>query len=357
MSEKTDVSTTPLPGFNPHNVRGVELPLADDARAYVVPDRGLDVLEVRVQGESAMWANPAGHLRRPIGDLAHVEGFFTAGLENTGPPVMGLPLHGTYAWRPAAEVRQTTAPGGQAAVEGVVAAVDMVRGPYLQVHRQVRAVGARRAFLIEDTVTATVESEFMLLYHPNFPATEGAKLEMQAEVVAARDAISDYEIEGYATLRRVGEGRAVLPPAETAPAIVEENFERCYAIKPVRDADGGVTAMLTAADNASAVYVRYGAAGFDAAQRIFYYWKNPRGGVAGLEFGNCPLGRDYARQHNLLSRLAGGEQRRYQVEVGFLRSADEVDQFRTQHRLDRATPELRSSPAASGVPLADLYRS
>lgn len=356
MPEKTDLPMALLPGFNPHGLEGVELRLADDALAYVVPERGLDVLEVRVQGESAMWANPAGHLRQPIGDLAHVEAFFTAGLENTGPPVMGLPLHGTYAWRPAGEVKCTQTPEGQPYVEGTISAVDMVRGPYLNVHRRVRAVGARRAFVVEDTLSATVESEFMLLYHPNFPVAEGTQLEMQAEIVAARDAISDNEIEGYATFRRVDQGRAVLPPSESGAAAIEENFERCYAIKPVRDADGGVTAMLTAADNESAIYVRYGASGFDAVQGILYFWKNPRGGVAGLELGNCPLGRDHARERGLVSRLAGGEQRRYQVEVGFLRSAEEVDAFRSRHQLNAGTPQLRQSPAKSGVDLADLYR-
>ena len=50
-----------LEGFNPDGVRGVVLRPADDTEVYVVPDRALEVLDVLVGGEPAMWRNPAGH--------------------------------------------------------------------------------------------------------------------------------------------------------------------------------------------------------------------------------------------------------------------------------------------------------
>ena len=59
----------------------------------------MDILEARIDNEPVLWSHPSGHLQYPCADLDHIEGFFTAGIENTGPPAMGLPLHGSFGWR------------------------------------------------------------------------------------------------------------------------------------------------------------------------------------------------------------------------------------------------------------------
>ncbi|MDC0937286.1 DUF4432 family protein [Pirellulales bacterium] len=347
---------TPLPGFNPHRLAGFPLPLGDNAVAYVVPDRGLDVLDVRIGDEAVMYVNPAGHLARPISDLDHIEGFFTAGLENTGPPAMGLPLHGTFGWRPAGDLTFENDAAGQPSIRGIIHAVDMVRGPYIKVERTVTPLAHGIGFRVEDALTASVDSEFMLLYHPNFPIDNGTQFVANAEVVAARDQISDLEIEDYARFQRVGKGEALLPPADSRERAISENFEQAYVIQLTPEADGSVWAMLVAADGETAAYIRCHGDGFDPAQRPLCLWKNPRAAVAGLERGNTFCGREYAKEQDIISRLGAGEQRRYVVEVGFLRTASEVEEYRRAHASENSTPELRKSPGASGRALAELYR-
>ncbi len=340
-----------LPGINPQNVKGYVLRPTDDTEFYVVPTRGLDILSARLAGHPVLWEHPSGHRDRPCGDLDPIEGFFTAGIENTGPPVMGLPLHGSFGWRwaDAMEFIETETEVG---VRGVIHATDMVRGPYIDVTRTVTATRGRRGFRLEDIFAATVDSDFMLLYHPNFPVSEEARLLVNAVAVKSRDAISDRGLDSFDQFSGVHQGKAVLPPSEDAAGANAENFEQAYVMQLEPDSEGFVTAMLVSGDNQSAVTIRYGGNGFDDCQQCFVLWKNPRGGVCGMERGNTFCGRRWAKENDLVSHLQVGKNRTYVVEVDFLTSSSEIEQAILQHQLGHLTPEL----LASDSNLAEFYR-
>ena len=328
---------TELPGFNPHGVRGFALPSTDDVTVHACPTRGLDVLDVRRGDTPLMWTHPAGHFGRPIGDLDHIEGFFTAGVENVGPPSMGLPLHGTFGWRCADELQSGEDDDGPY-VAGVLRCTDMVRGPYLDVHRRVTALRDRPGFRVEDQLRATVASEFMWLYHPNFRVADGTRLVANPRTITARDEIADRGIERWADFDDVGIGHAALPP----DASREQNFERCYVVDLRPDDDGGVTSMLVAADGGSGACVRY-RGDFDNAQSKIHLWKNNRGGVCGMERGQTFKGRQWATENGLMSVVTPGSPRRYTVEVTFPSTAEAVADIVDRYDLGTTTPELRDS--------------
>ena len=340
-----------LPGINPQNVEGFVLRPVDDTQFYVVPSRGMDILEARINHQPVLWSHPSGHLKQPCGDLDHIEGFFTAGIENTGPPAMGLPVHGSFAWRWADSLEWIDTKES-VGVRGTIHATDMVRGPYVDVTRTVSAHRGRRGFRVEDVFTANVDSDFMLLYHPNFPVREGDTFTANALAVKSRDPISDLGLGSFSSFMAVGQGQAVLPPSREAPEVVNENFEQAYVILLKPDPDGFITAMLVAGDNQSATVIRYGGDGFDSCQQSFVLWKNPRGSVCGMERGNTFCGREWAKDNNLVSRISCGQTRTYIIEVDFLIDEQAIDAAIARYDIGGCSPELISSDTS----LADFYR-
>jgi hypothetical protein len=347
-----------LKGFNPDGVEGVVLRPTADMEVYVVPDRGLEVLDVLVAGRPVMYRNLAGHLgrcsyqRAGLGPLAHIEGAFTAGPDNVGGGTDACPLHGTFSVTPAADV-QRTASGG---VRGSMNCSKLVVGPNIIVERTVEPVEGRRAFRIIDEISATVTSDYMWLYHPNFPVATGTRFVSSETVVVPRpgDAISGLGAENYRLFERVGEGRIHFPRTDGDPAaIAEENFEKCYVMQVKPDAAGLVRAALVAPDGTSAAYVKYAIGNFAKLQQAFQFWKNPRDGVSGLEFGSTFLGWAYAAKHGMLGCVKKGETHRYECEIGFLTTRAKVEAF-TKEIPAVGPAEIRRLDTAG---LAEVYRT
>ena len=237
-------------------------------------------------------------------------------------------------------------------MRGVIHATDMVRGPYIDVTRTVTALRGRRAFRIEDVFSANVDSEFMLLYHPNFPVREGTRLVTHAIQVKSRDLISDAGLDSFATFSSVGKGKAVLPPSNEPSGMEDENFEQAYVMHLQPDLQGFVTAMLISQDNQSAVMIRYGGDGFDDHQKSFVLWKNPRSGMCGMERGNTFCGRQWAAENQLVSQIRVGEDRTYQIDVEFFTNKSSIEEAIQEHQIDFTSPELINSDSS----LADFYR-
>ncbi|NIA21175.1 MAG: DUF4432 family protein [Anaerolineaceae bacterium] len=320
-----------LKGFNPDRVEGAVLRPTDDMEVYVVPERGLEVLDVLIGGRPVMYRNPAGHRSRlsynaaGLGPVKSIEGFFTAGLENAGPPEAPLPLHGTFSQTPARRWSRTETGG----LRGEIDCRRMVTGPGIIVERTVEPVPGRRAFRVMDDLRGAIAGDYMWLYHPNFPIVEGTRLASSELLVAPRpDGIAEVDMARYRTFERVGEGSARWPPAaESAAAVREENFEKCYIMAVEPDASGEVRAALVAPDGESAAYVQYNVAHFHANQRAFQFWKNPRDGVSGLEVGSTFFGWTYAARHGLLCHVGKDNVHHSEIEVGFLVTKQEVDAF------------------------------
>jgi hypothetical protein len=344
-----------LKGFNPDGVRGLVVRPTRDCAVYVVPERGLEVLDVLIDGEPALWRNPAGHRARlswqgaGLGPLVCIEAGFTGGLENAGAPNGLLPLHGTFSVTPALDWRRTRSGG----VSGAVDCRRLVVGPNIVVERSVEPVKGRRAFRYIDRLTALVASDYMWLYHPNFPVEEGTTfVSSETQVVPRPDGIAEKGLKSYRDFENVGAGCARFPPGTGGAAVEAENFEKCFIMRLQPDAAGQVRAMLLAPEGDSAAYVTYNVNSLPTEQRAFQLWKNPRDGVSGLEVGSTFMGWSYAAEHGLLSHLRTNETRTYEIEIGFLRGRREVEAFGAAMP-KVAAAELKTLDAAA---LAKVYR-
>lgn len=319
-----------LKGFNPDEVRGLVIRPTDDMEVYAVPERGLEVLDVLIDGRPVMYRNPAGHRSwrswrgSGLNPLVHIEAAFTAGLENAGAPEGILPLHGTFSVTPARQWRKTPAGG----VTGTIDCRRMVIGPSIVVERTIEPVPGKRAFRIIDDLHSEVGSDYMWLYHPNFPVGEGTEFVCSERLVVPRDdGIAKWGLRAYRTFCCVGRGHTRFPPSTDAEGVERENFEQCFIMSVEPDAEGLVRAMLRAADRQSAAYIAYNVNHFQPSQRAFQLWKNPRDAVSGLEVGNTFLGWSYAAEHDLLCHLQRGQRHHYELEIGFLTTAEEVAAF------------------------------
>ena len=188
----------------------------------------------------------------------------------------------------------------------------MVYGEHLQLRRRIEADLGGRQVRIHDIVENVGHTpvSHMLLYHCNagFPLVDdGSRL-----LIPARATTTDYgvPIEGYRTLG---------PPVARAR-------EACFEHDLIPEPDGRVPAAI--------VNDRLGlglAQVFDHAQLPFLtVWRmlgEDHYGVALEPSTNRDAGRWDARERGELKMLEPGELRRYDLELGVLRGAEEIAAF------------------------------
>jgi hypothetical protein len=349
-----DVSLVKLDGLRQgKKVKAVKLTGYDSLEVFSVPSRGGDILDVKVSGESAMMINSRGHINGNEIDtfglqlVNWVEGFTTCGPDNVGGPTAAYSGHGTFSHSPLLIEKAT-----ETEVTGVVSCVNLVLGPYIDVRRTVSVSQEERSYTVTDELMPgriegnrpyEGENDYMWLYHPNFPIQDGDRLFCNARCACARDLLCNCDIDQFATMSQVGKGKAVFPPTQPEGdnfgAVREENFERCYVMDMEPDAEGNVYAAMISADDSKGSYIRYNVNQFKKPM-AFQFWRNPRGGTVGLEVGTTFMGRDYAMEHGLMGVLKAGETHTYEVEVGFLRGADEVKEFVEEQKIGVASPQL-----------------
>lgn len=342
-----------LKGFNPDEVRGFVVRPVDDTEIYVVPDRGLEVLDVLIGGKPVMYRNPAGHRgwrswrAAGLNPMQHIEASFTGGLENAGAPEGHLPLHGTFSVTPARQWRKTPSGG----ITGTIDCRRLVVGPSIVVERTVEPVPGKRAFRIIDDLHTEVGSDYMWLYHPNFPVDEGTEFVSSERLVVPRDdGIAQWGLRAYRTYCSVGRGYTRLPPSTDSDGVERENFEQCFIMTMQPDAEGMVRVMLRDPDRRSGAYIAYQASQFQPSQQAFQLWKNPRDAVSGLEIGSTFLGWTYAAQNDLLCHLERGQPHHYELEIGFLVGEDEVAAFAAKMpKVPEPTLKVMDKSALAGL--------
>ena len=138
---------------------------------------------------------------------------------------------GTFSVTPAQDCKRTAFGG----VTGTIDCRRMVVGPSIVVQRTIEPVAGKRAFRIVDDLSCEVGSDYMWLYHPNFPVAEGTEFVSSETLVVPRaDDIAKWGLKDYRTYRGVGTGHARWPPATDEAGVAEENFEQCFVMKITR---------------------------------------------------------------------------------------------------------------------------
>lgn len=291
----------------------------------VLVDRCMDVGRCSLDGRSLAWESPTGWVSpdrcEPQGNgwlRSFGAGLMTTcGLEHVGDAVDGFGLHGRAASIPARLVGYGTladADGGLTLwAEGEIVQAEAL-GERLVLRRRIEARVGERRLTISDRVVnegfAAVET--MFLYHVNagFPLLdEGAELLVPARSVRAM--LDHHGTDGYSTMRA---------PRAGFEAEVYEHADNAA------EADGRVPVALVNRARGYGLYELYRRDQFP----YHWTWRNLAEGsyVLGIEPSTATAaGRAAARANGDMVVLEPGEGRDYELELGALAGAAEIDAF------------------------------
>ncbi len=266
----------------------------------ILPDRGLDILNVWFAGVPLAWISKTGE----AAPLTELSGFAwssafggglltTCGLRNVGMPSEGHGLHGTYSHLPASEIESVIGDDGSVTLRAEI--LDPARPGPLVVTRTITSA-ANRAHLTITDETVNLGSEPVdspLLYHLNFgyPLWSGAaELEIDALETTARDSESERSLESW-----------------SRPAALEAGPERVleHTVQP-KDGWGGATILNHEMGISVAIGWRMAELG------RLHQWIDPNPGMAvlGIEPANCSTsGRAHDRGEGRLPSMVPGETR------------------------------------------------
>ncbi|MER3395076.1 MAG: aldose 1-epimerase family protein, partial [Microcella pacifica] len=277
----------------------------------VLPDRALDLGQLRVAGMPVAWISPTGFPRLVAAGVdaqswlrAFGGGLLTTcGLLNVGPAShdgeQSHPMHGRISSLPA-EVTRTEVVDEEIVIEGIVREA-AVFGENLELHRRITSrVGGRTVRVADRLVNrGSRPVEPMVLYHLNFGwplVDEGTELRSPATEVRPRDDDAAVGATSWATFPA---------PQDRYP---EQVFQHLLPADQTIDVEVVSPRGLT-------VGVR-----FDSAQLPgLFQWRVAEPGhyVLGVEPSLVPtiLGRTAAREQNLLVPLEPGGHLNLGVEV------------------------------------------
>ncbi|WP_150959138.1 aldose 1-epimerase family protein [Microbacterium testaceum] len=182
--------------------------IAGDLDIELLPDRGLDLGQVRHRGVPLAWVSPTGWSRPGVAGFGASFGgglVTTCGLLSFGPPSVDAegehPQHGRYSGLSASVTRAEVQADAVVVEASVVEAT--VLGAHLELRRRLRVpLGEGRIELRDEIVNRGArEVEPMVLYHVNlgWPLVDaGTVLRSPAERVLARDADAEAGLSSWA---------------------------------------------------------------------------------------------------------------------------------------------------------------
>ncbi len=327
--------------------QGVDVVTIDNGvlEIVVVPTRGMGIWSVSLRGERICgWDSPVGEIVHPAfvnltsrGGLGWLDGFgewlCRCGLESNGQAgqdviidntgarkTIDLTLHGRQANLPAQKVELIEQAEGpyDLCLRGIVHE-RMMHGPKLELVSELYIAVGASSFRLADEVmnNSSQPTEFQLLYHFNFGAPllgSGARMHAAlSEVWPMNDRAAEALDDDPASIFTFG------PPS---PGFVEQ----VYMLWP-RSAGDATRVLLENAKGNRGVSLAYSTA--DNALPYLTLWTNTAaaedGYVIGIEPGtNFPNTRRHERAKGRVPKLAGGEQRRFSIDVAIHDGSDEV---------------------------------
>ena len=303
-------------------------------RVMVLPSRGMSIWYLEAGGIRFGWDSPVpGPVhpdRVPVlepSGLGWLEGFHElvarCGLESNGAPEhdeqgrLRYPLHGRIGNLPATSLKldYDEASGRVELIGEIYEARLFFKRLRLRSRVRVHAGLAKVELLDDVTNELASPATAQLLYHINVGTPvlgPGAALEAPVKEVAPKDAISANEIDQW----------TACGPPETGYA------ERVYFAQLHADDTESTTAMLRAADGASALAVEFNA---EQLPR-FIFWKNTAaesdGYVVGLEPAtNYPNPHSFEAEQGRVVTIPAGETASFRVSLHPLSDAEAVEQM------------------------------
>lgn len=298
----------------------------------VVPDRGMDIAFADYRGFNLSWISPTG-IAHPSyyepRDWGWIRGFFgglltTCGLVNVGTPDQykgeHLGAHGRVSHLPATAVSHEAMWVGDELYLAARGEVRETRPNHydLILRRSIRVRAGERALRLHDTVinAGFEKTPHQILYHVNagFPLlSASSRLLSPTRAVTPRDAVAHENKEHYRECQ------------DPTPGFQEQVF--FHDMQPC--SDGRVWVALSnphAGDGGLALYIKYD----PKVLPFMVQWKMMGEGmyVMGMEPSNT-YGIDLERAQALrrLTHLEPGEHIDYNLEIGILDGADEIEAF------------------------------
>lgn len=310
-----------LSGGFQDGVRVMEVANGGNLSATVLPDRCMDLYQVRYKGKNLNYLAPCGIMAPSFYDARGTQwlrNFFvgmltTCGLQHFGSPMVSdsgeeLGLHGRIANTPAENVRYERGVRGETptlTLEGTMREA-RIFGENLTLHRALEFEHETDTIVLRDTVTnhGFGPRQFVYALHLNYGyplLEEGTKLLLDSEEVTPREANAAKYLDSW---------QQIEAPAYPYP-------ERCYFHKLRADADGMTGYTLFNEARGIGVNVRY-----EASQLPFFCeWKMLGKGeyVLGLEPMNVFLDGPKVDQPGCEAPiLAPGEAKTYTVRLNFI---------------------------------------
>lgn len=316
-----------LQGGKAHGTRAIELYNTSGLSLTVLPDRGMDISDLRCNGLNLSFLSKTGITASPYfaedGARGFFRSFFAGFLTTCGLTYMGsacqdngeqLGLHGVISNTPAEEVCPQTKWVNSKPLLTVSGKVKQARvfGENLVLQRSVTLDGEKNCFIIEDQVENLDFSPapLMLLYHMNFGyplLSPSCQLYIPSYKVSPRDDESQTGLSTYAKI------------SEPIDGAKEQVFY--HKIQPDRNQKANV--MLVNRKLNTGVKISYD----PEVLPFFTQWKCMKSGeyVLGLEPGTCHVsGRAQAKIDGSLRYLQPGETKRVRIEVLVLTSSAEI---------------------------------
>ena len=313
-------------GGKADGVRFIEVDNGTGLHVTLLPDRCLDIYQVRINGRSLNYLTPNGITApayySPFGE-GWSDGFFggflfTCGLTNIG--IKGdegwetEKEHGCISNSPARHVNLEYSPDGMEVTISGTMHEGILGGANLLLTRKIHLRYGDNTIRMTDTVRneSCRVSPMMLLYHCNtgYPLlSEDAAVEIPHR----------GEVRG-----RTPHAAAHVDTWQTIDPPQDEYEERCYYFVPDPDETGWAKATLRNPVTGLSMEIAYDTSTLDS----FLQWKNFVKGeyVMGLEPCNATLdGRGQARENGSLKVLQPGEEKSHHLcfTLSFNQAADE----------------------------------
>lgn len=309
-----------LTGGFQDGVRTMEVNNGGNLSATILPDRCMDIYQVRYKGKNLNYIAPCGIVAPAYYDAQGtrwLRSFFvgmltTCGLQHFGSPMMRdgeeLGLHGRIANAPAENVkyeRSVQADCPTLCVEGVMREA-RIFGENLTLHRKLEFAYEKDSILLTDTIVnhGFGERQFVYALHLNYGyplLEEGCKLILDSNKVTPREPHAAKHLSSW---------QQIEAPCYPYP-------ERCYFHDVKQDEIGISTYTLFNEKRGIGIRVEY--SGKDLP--FFCEWKMLGKGeyVLGLEPMNVFLDGPKVGQEGCAAPMLGpGESKTYQVKIDFI---------------------------------------
>jgi hypothetical protein len=317
------------------DVRTADVRSGSGLRFQISLDRGMDISVAEYKSMSLAWRSPQGDVHpshfdpKGMGWLKSFPGGLMTGcgLTSAGAPCSDageeLGIHGRLSNLPASDIQAKTEWNGDQCVFKISGVIreNVIFKENLALYRTIEVELGKSIITVRDKVVneGFRQAPLMMLYHINLGwplLDDGAGVHLNARSMKPRDAEAE---KGAASAARM-------------PTPMAGYKEQVFYHDLIAEDNGFASAVLENRKLGLGLFVRYR----QEELPKFIQWKMAAEGeyVLGFEPANCLVeGRAKERERGTLQFLEPGETREFLVHIGVLDGNTQIDQFKSENKL------------------------